>query len=106
MLASTRHRSERKTLSVFRSARSSTFLGSFETKRVQIVGEKEDELSQKRTVEERRLVKLVNDDLKDHIRVLEEQYNVAHATTAKQEEIEKRLKDHYITAAKDLDLAL
>jgi len=49
---------------------------------------------------------LVNDDIKDQIRALEEKFNIAHATQAKQEEIEKRLKDHYERASRELDSAL
>jgi len=49
---------------------------------------------------------LVNDDIKDQIRALEEKFNISHATQAKQEEIEKRLKDHYERASRELDSAL
>lgn len=77
-----------------------------DTKRIQIIGEKEDELAAKKQVEERRIVTLVNDDINDQIRSLEEQLNVAEATHRKQDEIEKRLKAHYEKASKDLDYAL
>lgn len=49
---------------------------------------------------------MVNEDVKDQIRSLEEQFNVAQNTQTKQEEIEKRLKSHYEKASKDLDQAL
>ena len=77
-----------------------------DTKRVQIVAEKEDDLAAKKQLEEKRIIKLVNEDVKDQIRSLEEQLNVAQATQVKQEEIEKKLKAHYERASKDLDLAL
>ena len=63
-------------------------------------------MQQKKQIEERRIVKLVNDDIKDQIRALEEKFNIDHATQAKQEEIEKRLKDHYERASRELDSAL
>lgn len=77
-----------------------------DSKRIQIVTEKEDELVMNKQGEEKRIVKLVNDDLKEQIRSLEEQFNIAQATQVKQEEIEKRLKSHYEKASKDLDHAL
>lgn len=36
-----------------------------DTKRVQVVAEKEDDLATKKQMEEKRIVKLVNDDVKD-----------------------------------------
>lgn len=48
-----------------------------DSKRIQIVTEKEDELVMNKQGEEKRIVKLVNDDLKEQIRSLEEQFNIA-----------------------------
>jgi hypothetical protein len=77
-----------------------------DTQRIHLLNEKEDELLAKKEMDEKRAAKLVNDDIREQIRALEEQFNVANATQAKQEEIERRLKAHYERATKDLDLAL
>lgn len=53
------------------------------------MAEKEDELLSKKAVEDKRLVKLVTDDLRDHIRSLEEQVSMTQKTQAKQDSIEK-----------------
>ena len=47
-----------------------------DTKKVQIMAEKEDELLARKAVEDKRLVKLAADDLRDHIRSLEEQVSL------------------------------
>jgi chromosome segregation ATPase len=54
--------------------------------------EKEDELLQKKGNEEKRVVKLVYDDIKDQIKMGEEHFNIAQATQVKQDAIEKNLK--------------
>ena len=77
-----------------------------DTQRVHLIQEKEDELRARKEGEEKRISKIVNDDIREQIRTLEEQFNVANATQGKQEEIELRLKTHYEKACKDLDLAL
>lgn len=63
-----------------------------DNKRIQIIVEKEDELLNKKGGEEKRVVKLVGDDIKDQIRLMEENYNLAQNTSVKQEAIEKNLK--------------
>ena len=77
-----------------------------DTQRVHLIQEREDELRGRKQAEEKRVCKVVNDDIREQIRALEEQFNVANATQGKQEEIELRLKTHYEKACKDLDLAL
>ena len=77
-----------------------------DTQRVHVIKEKEEELRATKANEERRIAKVVTDDIREQIRALEEQFNVATATQTKQEEIELRLKTHYDKACKDLDLAL
>ena len=71
-----------------------------------LLQEKEDELRERKQTEEKKICKIVNDDIREQIRALEEQFNVANATQGKQEEIEHRLKTHYEKACKDLDQAL
>lgn len=44
---------------------------------MQVVFEKEEDLAQRRQGEDRRIARIVNDDLKEQIRSLEEQFNVA-----------------------------
>lgn len=63
-------------------------------------------MAARKQAEERRVARLVTEDLRDQVRALEEQFNVAQATQIKQEEIEARLKAHYDTASRELDLAL
>lgn len=77
-----------------------------DTQRVHTLQERELELKGRKQVEEKRVGKIVNEDIREQIRALEEQFNVASATQGKQEEIELRLKTHYEKACKDLDLAL
>ncbi len=77
-----------------------------DTQRVHLIQEREDELRGRKQAEEKRICKVVNEDIREQIRALEEQFNVANATQGKQEEIELRLKTHYEKACKDLDLAL
>lgn len=48
-----------------------------DTKRVMLVVEKEEELLNKKGLEEKRVVKFVGDDIKEQIRVLEEHFNLA-----------------------------
>ena len=50
---------------------------SVDTKRVMLVVEKEEELLNKKGLEEKRVVKFVGDDIKEQIRVLEEHFNLA-----------------------------
>lgn len=77
-----------------------------DTKRVQLIVEKEDELLTKKGLEEKRVVKFVSDDIKDQIRILEEQFNLAQLTQTKQDSIEKTLKGQFERAKKDLDKLL
>ncbi len=65
---------------------------SVDNKRVQLLTEKEDELLQKKSGEEKRVVKLVQEDLKEQVKATEEQLNLAQTTQLKQEAIEKNLK--------------
>ena len=51
-----------------------------DTKRIQLIVEKEDELLNKKGAEEKRVVKLVCDDIKDQIRSAEEHFNLAQST--------------------------
>ena len=64
------------------------------------------EIRARKAAEERRIAKLVGEDVREQIRALEEQYNVTNATQAKQVDIELRLRTHYEQACKDLDQAL
>ena len=59
-----------------------------DTQRVHVIKEKEEELRATKANEERRIAKVVTDDIREQIRALEEQFNVATATQTKQEEIE------------------
>jgi hypothetical protein len=45
---------------------------TIDTKRIQTIAEKEDELLSKKAIEEKRIVKLVGDDINEQIKVLEE----------------------------------
>lgn len=54
-----------------------------DNRRVQIIAEKEDEIIAKKIQEEKRIVKLVADDIKDQIRHTEEQFNIAENTQNK-----------------------
>lgn len=74
-----------------------------DNKRVQIISEKEDEIVTKKGAEEKRIVKLVGDDVKDQIRQTEEHFNLAETTRLKQEAIEKNLKINYEKAQKELE---
>jgi hypothetical protein len=50
---------------------------NLDTKRVNLTVEKEEELMNRKAAEEKRVVKLVGDDVKEQIRSLEEQLNFA-----------------------------
>jgi hypothetical protein len=77
-----------------------------DTQRTHLLQEREMEIRARKAAEERRIAKLVGEDVREQIRALEEQYNVTNATQAKQVEIELRLRTHYEQACKDLDQAL
>ena len=50
---------------------------SVDNKRITLIVEKEDELINKKANEEKRVVKLVGDDIKDQLRQTEEAYQLA-----------------------------
>lgn len=74
-----------------------------DNKRVQLIAEKEDELVNKKATEEKRVVKLVCEDIKDQIKQAEEQFAIAQNTQVKQDAIEKSLKVQYEKAQKELE---
>lgn len=79
---------------------------NIDTKRINITIEKEDELLNKKQAEEKRVVKLVCDDIKEQIRNLEEQFHFAQNTQNKQEAIEKHLKLSFEKAQRELEKML
>eukprot|EP00347_Sterkiella_histriomuscorum_P021445 403333951 len=79
---------------------------SVDNKRITLIVEKEDELINKKANEEKRVVKLVGDDIKDQLRQTEEAYQLAQTTQTKQEAIEKYLKQQYEKAQRDLERLL
>ena len=48
-----------------------------DNKKIQLIVEKEDELLNKKASEEKRVSKLVGDDIRDQIRASEDSYNLA-----------------------------
>ena len=77
-----------------------------DTKRVQLIVEKEDELVTKKSTEEKRVVKLVCDDIRDQVQLAEEYFHIAQNTQVKQDSIEKNLKSQYEKAQKELERLL
>lgn len=77
-----------------------------DTKRINILSEKEDELLNRKVNEEKRVVKIVTEDVKDQIRSLEEQCNLNQIIQNKQENIEKTLKINFEKAQKELEKML
>ena len=63
-----------------------------DTKRAQLIVEKEDALLSKKAAEEKRTVGLVREDIAEQIKQAEEQFAAAQATQVKQDAIEKNLK--------------
>ena len=66
-----------------------------DNKRVQMLSDKEEELLQKKAGEEKRVVRLIYEDIKDQVKGTEEQLALAQTTQLKQEAIEKNLKQQY-----------